>query len=351
MEANTEIKNDSPKKKLPKLIVMFVVLPIIVFFVGKNVLYSIEHEVTDNAQVEMRLIPILSRVVGYVDKIYIEDYSEVKKGQLLIEIDSTELQLQMEEMQADYNQALSDVENAKAALTNGEANLSYSKGNVNVIELRQEKASSDYDRDKQLFEANAITRKQYDDSHSNCDISKKQLETGKCDIHVYESKLDMLRAQLTKAEAMAQLKKSRVDQQRLKLSYCRIYAIADGKLGKRNVSKGQYIQTGTPLFTIVSDESIWVLANFKENQIKHIQLGQEVDLKIDGFPKLELKGKVSSLSDATGAKFSLLPPDNASGNFVKVTQRIPIKIEILNEKECRSFLRAGMSLEVSVPIL
>ncbi len=349
MESETKNEPEKGKKILPRIIIGTVVIIGLIFLV-KEVWFAIHHEETDNAQIEMRLVPILSRVSGYVDKIYADDYTTVTKGQLLMVVDSAELVLQLQEMQADYIQSLSDIENARAAVINAEASLAASKGNLEVSKLRQSKSSSDLKRDKNLSEGNAITQKQLDESQSSFEISSKQLETSQLDVYVAETRLAVLNSLIKKAEAQAEIKKVRIDQQKLKLSYCRIYAIADGKLGKRNIDEGQFIQAGAPLFTIVNTNSQWVVANFKENQLKNIQLGGIVHLKIDGYPKLVIQGKIVSISDATGAKFSLLPPDNATGNFVKVTQRVPVRIEILEEAKYKDVLRAGMSVVVSVPL-
>jgi membrane fusion protein (multidrug efflux system) len=348
---DTEFKNEpeQSKKILPRIIIGVVVIIGLIFLV-KEVWYNIHHEETDNAQVEMRMVPIISRVSGYVDKIYADDYTTVIKGQLLMVVDSSELVLQLQEMQADYVQSLSDIDNARASLINAEASLASSKGNLEVIRLRFVKTSADLQRDKSLFEGNAITQKQLDDSQSNFDITSMQLETGRNDVRVAETRLAVLGSLVTKTQAQAEIKKVRIDQQKLKLSYCRIHAISDGKLGKRNIDEGQFIQTGSPLFTIVNTNSQWVVANFKESQLKNIHVGGIVHLKIDGYPKLDVQGKIVSLSDATGAKFSLLPPDNATGNYVKVTQRVPVRIEILDEAKYKDFLRAGMSVVVSVPL-
>ncbi len=348
---NTELENVPKKNKkiLPRIIISLLVC-IGLIFLAKEVWYAIHHEETDNAQIEMRLVPILSRVTGYVDKIYADDYSTVTKGQLLMIVDSTELELQLQEMQADYMQSLSDIDNAKAALVNAEASFALSKGNVEVTRLRLAKSVNDLKRDKSLSEGNAITQKQLDDSQSAFEITSKQMETGQMDIRVSETRLAVLSSLINKTQAQAEIKKVRIEQQKLKLSYCRIYAIADGKLGKRNIDEGQFIQVGTPLFSIVNTKSQWVVANFKENQLKNIHVGGIVHLKIDGYPKLNVQGKIVSLSDATGAKFSLLPPDNATGNFVKVTQRVPVRIEILDEAKFKDILRAGMSVIVSIPI-
>ncbi len=349
MNTTSPIKPENKKKILPRIIISTVVILGLIFLV-KQVWFAIHHEETDNAQVEMRIVPILSRVSGYVDKIYADDYSLVTKGQLVMVVDSAELVLQLQEMQADYIQSLSDIDNAKAALVNAEASLASSKGNVEVIKVRLEKSTADLKRDKSLFEGNAITQKQLDDTQSNFDVTSMQLKTSQTDVKVASTRLAVLSSLVKKAQAQADIKNSRIDQQKLKLSYCRIYATADGKLGKRDIDEGQFIQAGAPLFTIVNTQSQWVVANFKENQLKNLEVGKLVNLKIDGYPKLEIQGKITSISDATGAKFSLLPPDNATGNFVKVTQRVPVRIEILDESKYKNLLRAGMSVVVSVPI-
>jgi len=349
METESKNEKKAGKKLVPRIIIGIVVVTALVYL-SKEVWYAFHHEETDNAQVEMRMIPILSRVSGFVDKIYADDYADVKKDQLLMVVDSSEFELQLQEMQADFNQSLSDIENAKASLISAEASLAFSRGNLEVIRLRQTKASNDLARDKSLFDGNAITKRQMDDTQSNFDINAKQLEASQMDVKVSETRLEVLRSLVNKAESQAEIRKARIEQQKLKISYCRIYAIADGKLGKRNIDEGQFIQTGTPLFTIVSSQSRWIVANFKENQLRNIHVGQVVTIKIDGYPKLNVEGTVISLSDATGAKFSLLPPDNATGNFVKVTQRIPVRIEIIDAAKYKNILRAGMSVVVSVPI-
>jgi membrane fusion protein (multidrug efflux system) len=344
------MENQQPKKKIIQKVVAPTVVAIILIVIGIKVWDALRHEETDNAQIEMRLVPILSRVSGYVDKILVDDYTTVKKNQLLMVIDTTELDLQLKEMQADYEQALADVENAKASLTNAEATLSSTKGNAEVIGLRKEKATSDFNRDKELYTSSAITKKQFDDSKSNYEITMKQLETGYRDVKVADTRLGILRSQLSRAQAQVDLKKSRIEQQRLKISYCYIYAPADGSIGKRNVDQGQFIQPGAPVFTEINSQELWIIANFKESQIKNIHVGKEVEIVVDGFPSKTLKGKVVSLSNATGARFSLLPPDNATGNFIKVTQRIPVRIEIDDVDKYKDILRAGMSVDVSVPV-
>lgn len=344
------MSNETSKKSV-KTIVIRVILGLVLivggYFGVKKIIYEMHHETTDNAQIEARLVPILPRVAGYIKTIYVQDYAVVKKDSLLAEIDDSELQLQLEEMEADLAQAETDVENARASITNANASVASVYANLDVVETRQLKAKNDFDRDKNLLADNAITQKQFDDSKSNLDISTKQVEVTRNDITVAKTKLNVLQAQLKKAEAQIEVKKARIEQQKLKLSYCKIYATSDGKIGKRNIDAGQFVQAGAPLFTVVNDQDYWIVANFKETQIQHLKPNQEVEVKIDAYPDMKVKGKIISFSDATGARFSLLPPDNATGNFVKVTQRIPIKIQLEDEAQLKDKLHAGMSVEVS----
>ena len=197
---------------------------------------------------------------------------------------------------------------------------------------------------------NAITRKQGDDSKSNAEILSAQYDAGQEDILTAKSRMPILQASLHKAESSIAIKKVKIEQQKLRLSYSKVYAPSSGRIGKKNVEAGQFIQAGQPLMTIVQDASFWVVANFKETQMSNLKIGDETELKLDAYPDKILKGRIISISEATGAKSSLLPADNASGNFVKVTQRVPVKIEILDLDKNKGMLRAGLSLEVSVPI-
>lgn len=318
------------------------------FFGYKKVNYEMHHETTDNAQIEARFVPILPRVAGYIKTLYVEDYANVKKDSLLAEIDDSELALQLEEMEADLAQAETDIENARANLNNTNVSVTSAKANLEVAQTRKDKAQHDFERDQALFKDGAITQKQFDDSKANLDVATKQLEVSRNEVNVSQSRIGVTEAGLKKALAQIAVKKARIEQQKLKLSYTKIYATADGKIGRRNIDAGQFVQAGTPLFTIINDKDFWVVANFKETQLDRIKVGDEVEVKIDAYKDQPLKGKIVSVSEATGAKFSLLPPDNATGNFVKVTQRIPVKIEILDMDKYRSMLHAGMSVEVAV---
>jgi len=342
-------KENLLKKYLPKLI-LFAVLGFGAYFGYTKYKYATSHEDTDNAQVETYFVPVLPRMAGYIKNVNVKDYDLVKKDEVLAEIDADEAQLVLEELQADLIQSQTEIENAKANINNLNVTISSANANLKANFLRREKAKRDAERDANLLADNAITRKQNDDSKSTAEILSAQYEAGQMDILTAKSRMPILQAALHKAESTIALKKVKIEQQKLRLTYSKVYAPTSGRIGKKNIESGQFIQAGQPLMTIVQDNNFWVVANFKETQVKSLKIGDLADMTLDAYPDVVIKGKIVSIAEATGAKSSLLPADNASGNFVKVTQRVPVKIEIVDLEKNKAMLRAGLSLEVSVPL-
>jgi len=339
------------KKKSPVRLIVIGVILVVAAIVGyKKISYAMSHETTDNAQIETQITPVLPRVSGYVKTIAVNDYDSVKSGQLVVELDDAELQTELEEQEADLNQAEVDIINAKAALNNAVVSLSVNRGNITIGDVKVQKALEDYNRDKNLYASEAITKKQLDDSKFAYETAVKQNDNNHNDLGSAESRIAVLKSAVAKAEAALGSKKAKIDQTKLKLTYTKVFAPQAGKIGKRNVTEGQFVQAGSPLFSIVNDTTYWVVANFKENQLEHLTPGKQVDIDVDAYPDLKITGTIASLSEATGAKFSLLPPDNASGNFVKVTQRVPVKININDIDKYKAVLRAGLSVYISAPI-
>ncbi len=335
------------KKGFPiRPIILGIVLLVGGYFGYKQINFALTHETTDNAQIETQITPVLPRVAGYVKSIAVKDYDSVKTGQLVVELDDAELQSQLQEAQADYTQAAVDIINANAAVHNALVSLKVNRGNIDLSDVKQEKALTDYNRDKALYAAEAITKKQLDDSKFMYESSKKTTSNSQNDLGSAQSRIAVLQSSVKKSEAAMAVKQAKIDQIKLKLTYTKIYAPQAGKIGKKNVSEGQFIQAGTPLFSIVNDSTYWVIANFKENQIAALTPNKNVELRVDAYPDEKITGSVASLSDATGAKFALLPPDNSSGNFVKVTQRVPVKIWINDVAKYKNILRAGLSVYV-----
>ena len=338
------------KKPIIKKIILILVLAFAAFFGYKKLSYNFNHETTDNAQIETQIIPILPRTAGYVKSLMVQDYDSVGQNQFLVELDDAELQSQLAEMEADSVQAAADVVNAKATLQNAITSLQVNKGNIAVGEVKLQQATTEYNRNKNLFADQAITQKQLDDSKFNYESAQKLFENNKNELSAAQSRIPVLDAVIKKNAALLNVKSAKINETKLKISYTKIYAPASGKIGKKNITLGQFVQAGTPLFSIVNDSIYWVTANFKENQIATFRVGKQVELRIDAFPNEKITGTIESISDATGAKFALLPPDNSSGNFVKVTQRVPVKIKINNIEKHKQYLRAGLSVFVSAAI-
>lgn len=346
-----EQPNKPEKKKSPvRLIIFAAVLVVVAIFGYKKIMFALHHESTDNAQVETQLVPVLPRVAGYVKSIAVNDYDSLKAGQLVVELDDADIQAQLVQLNADYAAAVADLQNAKAALNNALISLRVNRGNISINQVKLEKAQKDLQRNQNLYAENAITYKQLEDSKYDYETLVKTTDNSHNDLAGAESRIGILEAAVTKAQATIEVKKALIEQEKLKLTYTKIYAPQAGKIGRKNISLGQYVQAGAPLFTVVNDTAYWIVANFKENQIKKLHPGMPVDIEVDAYPDMKIKGSVESLSDATGARFALLPPDNASGNFVKVTQRVPVKIAITDCDKYREVLRAGLSVFVSVPL-
>ncbi|NDU98752.1 HlyD family secretion protein [Spirosoma terrae] len=361
-ETITDEKN-AIKTYLPRIIIAAVLL-VGGYFGVKAYLHGQAYESTDNAQIEGNSAPVLARVAGYVQSVNVDDYATVKQGQPLVTIDPQEYDVALAQAEADYQQSLADLENARADLQNAQANVRnvaqnarVAQSNAQVQAARRDKAQQDLQRDQNLYKEQSLTRKQLEDTQNNVEVQSRQyaanveqINLAKTSESVAQAGIAKAKANIQKIEALIKVKQAAIDNAKLKVGYAHMTAPIAGKIGKKNVIAGQYVQPGQTLFTIVADSTFWVVANFKETQLESMQVGQPVDIKIDAYPDLDVKGRVASLSDATGARFALLPADNASGNFVKITQRVPVKIEILNPEKYKNKLRAGLSVDADVQI-
>jgi membrane fusion protein (multidrug efflux system) len=334
------------KRKNPIIYILIAVVAVAAIFGLKSVWHAFKHESTDNADVECYSMPVVARVSGYIDSLPLNDYQTVQQGDLLLKIDDKEYTIARDQAEADLAQAQADLETAHAQLINSQMNARVAEANAGVQETKIDKANTDLKRDQALFTDSSITNRQFDDSKFAFKTQQKQLEADHDQINLAEAQVSTSNAAIKKAEAVINTRKAVLNDANLKLSYAKIVAMASGKTGKLNLEKGQFIQAGQTLFTIVNTSDFWVVANFKETQIEYLKEGKPVNIYVDGFPDIVIKGTIASLSRATGAKYSLLPPDNATGNFVKVTQRVPVKITIDHQAEYKDILRAGLSVTV-----
>ncbi|NDV64628.1 HlyD family secretion protein [Bacteroides sp. 224] len=338
------------KKKLIYNIVVGILIAIGIGWVCARFIHLGNVEFTDNAQVKQLIIPVNSRVPGFISKIYFDEYSSVKKGDTLAIIEDTEFRFRLAQAEADYQNALAGESAMSTIIHTTQNNISVSDAGIKEAKIRLENAEREYNRYKNLYEDEAVTKQQYDAIKTNYDASKARYELL---IHQKQSttlfkqeqtqRLDQTIAGVKLAEAALELAK-------LNLSYTVITAPCSGTTGRKNIQEGQLIQPGQTIVDLVDDNDKWIIANYKETQTAHIKEGQVVDIKVDAIPDVTFKGTVKSISRATGSSFSLIPQDNSAGNFVKVEQRVPVRIEFTSDDERKniSLLRSGMNVECIV---
>jgi membrane fusion protein (multidrug efflux system) len=327
-------------------------------------LHSRHHEETDDAQVESDISPIIPKVPGFIARLLVDDNSAVKKGDTLVVLDDRDLALRVLQAEAALENAKASLAAVRAGYTTSQENvlsskstLQASEGNIEIAEVRARRAEQDFKRYEELIKTNSITKQQYEQAEAERDAALKQLEVAKRQREASFRETSARKAQSTVsdrnialAETVVKEREADVAFAKLQLSYAYITAPAAGVISRKNAQVGQLVQAGQSLFALVTERQKWVVANFKETQLEKMKPGQEVEIEVDAFPHESFKGKVESISPATGAKFALLPADNASGNFVKVVQRIPVKIVLTESQEKASLLRAGMNVIVDVHI-
>ncbi|MGZ4057010.1 MAG: HlyD family secretion protein, partial [Bacteroidia bacterium] len=323
------------------------------------------YESTDNAQLDADIVPIKSSVSGYVKTIHFKDNEHVKKGQLLVTIDDTDLKTRVAQSEAALENAkanlLSVKSNANAVSENADASALGSSSvqqSINSAKARLTKSQGDFKRIENMFNAKAATQSQYDAAKADLDVAQAQYDgavsqykSSTAQSQGIRSQAEAQKAQITLAEAMVKQREAELALAQTQLDYATIEAPCDGIVTKRAIEEGQYITIAAPLCSVIDNTHLWVTANFKETQVKKLKIGQEVDIKLDAFPDVKITGKVGSFIGATGAKFSLLPPDNSTGNFVKIIQRVPVKIDLTNyPKESADILFPGLSVFVEVKL-
>lgn len=306
-------------------------------------------EYTDNAQVKQHITPINTRIAGFIKKIYFDEYRPVKKGDTLLIIEDTEFKLRLAQAEADLANALSGRQATTVGIATTQNNLSVSDASIEEVRVRMENAQRELSRYKKLLEEDAVTRQQYDNVKTAYEATQaryEQLSRAKRSTSLIK---DEQAHRLGQNEAGIRLAQAAVELARLNLSYTVILATCDGVTGHKDIHEGQLVQPGQTMLDIVDSNDLWVIANYRETQLSHIKEGAEVELTADAVPGVTYTGTVESISDATGAAFSMIPQDNATGNFVKVEQRVPVRISLKNnDAALLKRLRAGFNVECKV---
>lgn len=307
-------------------------------------------EYTDNAQVRRNIIPINSRVQGFIEKVCFDDFQTVHKGDTLVVIDRAEFELKLAQAKAGYENALMESIAIGTKVTASENNLSVSDANIEELRIRLNQTGTDFKRYEQLLAQKAVTQQQYDNVKADYEATKakyemlvRQKKSTSIGRQELTQRLEQNKSNVEAAAAARNLAE-------LNLSYTVITAPCDGIVSRKAIQPGQLIQPGQALLSIVESDNVWVIANYKETQTKNIREGMPVTIKVDAVPGIEYSGEVSTLSNATGAQYSMIPQDNSAGNFVKVEQRIPVRINFTdkNSREYLDRLKAGMNVECEI---
>ncbi|MCX2432050.1 MULTISPECIES: HlyD family secretion protein [unclassified Pedobacter] len=339
---------EKKKKNIVVPIILGVLLVIgIVFGIIEWNYYS-KHVDTDDAQIDGDISPVVARVGGYVKDINFEENTHVTEGQVLVKLDDNDYKVKLEQAQSGQKGASAGVGVAQSQIAATQANTSTAKANVAAARVKLNLANKDYARYANLIKDGSITQQAFDQAKASKESAEAAFQAAQDQYNAAIKQVGTTQSQLAVSSNVISQRQSDIDFAKLQLSYTDIKAPATGIVSKKNVQKGQLVQPGQSLFSIVNDGSIYVTANFKETQLEKIQSGSKVEIEVDAYPDEKIQGEVYNFSPITGAKGSLLPPDNATGNFVKVVQRIPVKIKIHPSKEMLAKLRPGMSVKASV---
>jgi membrane fusion protein (multidrug efflux system) len=301
-------------------------------------------ESTDDAYVKADYTTIAPKVSGYVTEVLVEDNARVRTGQVLARIDDRDFKAALDQARADVAAAEAAVRNLDAQITLQTSVIDQQNANIAATEAALKFAREDHVRYRELKQTGYGTTQRAQQAEATLAEKNAELQRDKAALIAAQKQVDVLTTARAQAEAQRDRSRASERQAELNLSYTTITAPVDGTIGARSLRVGQYVQAGTQLMAVVPLHAAYVVANFKETQLTHIRAGQPVELSVDGFPDMTIKGHVDSVSPASGLEFALLPPDNATGNFTKIVQRIPVKIT-LDDSNMSGLLRSGMSVE------
>lgn len=335
-------------KKLISYIVTLITVICAALWVGSRFIHFGNIEFTDNAQVKRQIVPVNSRVQGYIKDIRFKEYEPLKKGDTLVIIDDADMRLMVARARADYQNALAGRSVADRSVGVASANVAVSEASIAEAKVLMDNAAVDLARYTALLEKDAVTRSRYDAAKTDYEAKKARYEMLARQRSATSSVAEETRQRIAQNDAGVELAKALLETAELNLSYTVITAPCDGYASRKEIQEGQLVQPGQTLLDIVDSGEVWISANFKETQLKHIHPGSEVEVEVDALPGRSYTGTVVSISTATGAALSILPQDNSAGNFVKVRQRIPVRIELKADSTGYPELSAGMNVECKV---
>ncbi len=361
MEEEKQQKSNS-KKKVAALLIFAVVAVIGIIAVFVYVQYMKTRISTDDAYIDGRIHVVAARVPGMITRIHVSDNQSVKKGDLILEMDAADFNARMKEAESGLSveksrliEAETIVEAAKMQLTELGHRADTAKAQLDLQNANLRQAELDISRAESLFKKDAISKERYEKTKTGYDVALAQVKAANDQVKQAESAINIQKALIKQAVSAlgsqgSSIKKSEaiLKASELSESYTKIYAPSDGYITKKAVQPGNQVQPGQPLMAVVPLDDLWIIANYKETQLAKVKPGQKVKIRVDTYPGRMFEGRVESIMAGTGSAFSLFPPENATGNFVKVVQRLPVKIVLDNNSDAEHILRVGMSAEPTI---
>jgi membrane fusion protein (multidrug efflux system) len=286
---------------------------------------NVGYETTDDATIEGHVIQVSPKVSAHVKTVHFDDNYQVRKGDLLIELDPRDFEVSLASAVANLASAQSKLTEAEAQQNVAKASLGQAKADLLSAQATADNAKADLDRNQRLFQTHVIDRREYDASVAQAKSALANVESATKKVASQEAQVQLTSAEYVTASSGEKQAEAQLRQAQLQLSYTKIFAPFDGRITKKSIEPGNYVQPGQTLFSLVPPD-VWVVANFKETQLKQMKVGQPVSVRVDALPDRPFRAHIESFQVGTGGRFTLLPPENATGNFVKVVQRVPVKI-------------------------
>jgi membrane fusion protein, multidrug efflux system len=305
-------------------------------------------QVTDDAYVRGDITPLSAHVEGYVHRVPVDDFQRVKEGEVLVEIEDDDYRARVAQAEADLLSAQAAIENLKARKAAQHAQVAEAEDAIKATQADVERTRLEAARQRTLLATTFGTRQRVEQADAEAERFSATLSRNQADLEAQRSQMAVLDTQEAQLRADVKAKQAAVDLAKINLGYARITAPVAGMVSERGVRDGQYVHAGTQVIAVVPLDNVWVLANYKETQLTHVAIGQRAEIRVDTFPGIVINAMVDSIAPASGAQFSLLPPDNATGNFTKVVQRIPVKLRIAADNPLAGKLRPGMSVIATI---
>ena len=348
--SHEEMQKKLKKQRIRQIIASLIGIAILAFGLWKIVCLFLDynaHETSNDAQIEQYISPVNLRASGYVAKVCFKEHDEVHKGDTLLVLDDREYRIRLMEAEAALKDAKAGANVIDATQQTTQTSATVYSASIDEIEVRLAKLAKDCERYRNLVEKKAATPIQLEQLEVEYAATKKKLESVKRQQAAAYKGVNEVVTRKQNVAAAIQRAEAAVEMAKLNLSYCVVVAPCDGKLGRRTLEEGQMVSAGTTITYILPNAQIWVIANYKETQVENLYVGQKVRMTVDAISNREFEGTITAISGATGSKYSLVPTDNSAGNFVKIQQRVPVRIDFTNlSKEDNARLAAGMMVIV-----